>query len=154
MFATLPYEHRLQRLELDLLPMNELMPPWPNEEGAMDVSLVVVIIPNGDLSLARAYWVNKSLLAWNLNIEHAQFYLFASKNANLNLTAEGVKGEDLVIQLEQDRDGLPTKVTEKFPHIAHYKALKLPVGVDVKDVIKCQLAIACIDGKEHVNCLF
>ena len=43
---------------------------------------------------------------------------------------------------------------EKFPHIAHYKALKLPVGVDAKDLVKSQLVIACIDGKEYATLSF
>ena len=43
---------------------------------------------------------------------------------------------------------------ENFPHIAHYKALKLPVGVDAKDLVKSQILIACIDGKEYVTLYF
>lgn len=103
-------------------------------------------MPKGNLSFSRAYWVSQKLLAWNMEIEHAQFSMFASKNANLNLSAGGVKGEDLVIQLEEEQGGLPTKAIEKFPHIAHYKALKLPDGLDTKNLVKSQLAIACIDA--------
>lgn len=103
-------------------------------------------MPKGNLSFSRACWVSQKLLAWNMEIEHAQFYMFASKNANLTLSAGGVKGEDFVIRLEEEQGRLPTKVIEKFPHIAHYKALKLPVDVDAKDLVKSQLVIACIDA--------
>lgn len=39
------------------------------------------------------------------------------------------------------------QVIEKFPHIADYKAFKIPYSVDIKSLLKCQLAIASFSGK-------
>ena len=36
---------------------------------------------------------------------------------------------------------------EKFPHIREYRAFKLPPGLDVKFLLKCQLAVAAFDCK-------
>ncbi|KAH9326336.1 hypothetical protein KI387_006514, partial [Taxus chinensis] len=127
------------------------------EAGDMDIWVVsehssvfkvkpdLTSVLKGNLSLSRAYWVSESLLAWNLDVEHVQFLLFGSQNAKLDITDGVIKGEDWVIALEEECEILPRKVTEKFPHIAHYKAIKLPAGVDVKGLVKSQLAIACID---------
>ncbi|GLJ06318.1 hypothetical protein SUGI_0036280 [Cryptomeria japonica] len=100
----------------------------------------------GNLSMSRAYWVSELLLAWNLDVENVQFQLFASKSAKLDITSGGIKGEDLVVPLERESGSLPGEIIGKFPHIAHYKAFKLPAGVNVKELVKSQLAIACIDA--------
>ncbi|RWR74950.1 Glycoside hydrolase [Cinnamomum micranthum f. kanehirae] len=96
----------------------------------------------GKLSYARAHWVARSLIAWDVNVEDTICYLYASKSATLFLTEDGIEGHDMKIQVEQDIFGLPLKVIEKFPHIADYKAFKIPYSVDIKSLLKCQLAIA------------
>eukprot|EP00252_Welwitschia_mirabilis_P015406 TRINITY_DN3386_c0_g2_i1.p1 TRINITY_DN3386_c0_g2~~TRINITY_DN3386_c0_g2_i1.p1 ORF type:complete len:1084 (+),score=223.69 TRINITY_DN3386_c0_g2_i1:71-3253(+) len=103
------------------------------------------LLPKGNLLFSRAFWLSKDLFAWNGNIDKAKYYLFVSRDANLKITAEGVKGEDTVILLEEEHQGLPLKIKEKFPHLANYKALKLPPHVDVRGLIKSQLAVACVD---------
>lgn len=39
------------------------------------------------------------------------------------------------------------QVLKKFPHLAGYHCLRLPVGSDAKKLVKSQLALAAIDGK-------
>ncbi|KAJ4972169.1 hypothetical protein NE237_005268 [Protea cynaroides] len=95
----------------------------------------------GLLSYSRAYWVSRSLIAWNINIENGSCFLYASKTADLVLTDDGIQGEDVLIKLEDDNCGLPLNVTEKFPHIRNYRAFKIPLTVDVKSLLKCQLAV-------------
>ncbi|XP_043704534.1 pullulanase 1, chloroplastic isoform X3 [Telopea speciosissima] len=96
----------------------------------------------GLLSCSRALWVTRSLIAWNVDVGNGSCYLYASRTADLVLTDDGVQGEDVVINLEEDSGGLPLNVIEKFPHICNYRAFKVPSTVDVKSLLKCQLAVA------------
>lgn len=41
---------------------------------------------------SRAYWVNKSLIAWNVDIEDGSCFLYASKCASLAVTDDGIQG--------------------------------------------------------------
>lgn len=101
------------------------------------------------LSYARAYWVTRSLIAWNIVDDEAFVWLYASRKANLFLTSEGIEGEDVKVQLEPESCGLPENILHKFPHIKHYKAFHVPDSVDVGNVLKCQSAVAsfCVNGK-------
>ncbi|XP_010918919.1 pullulanase 1, chloroplastic isoform X1 [Elaeis guineensis] len=101
------------------------------------------------LSYARAYWVSRILIAWNINYDDdAYVYLYASRKASISLTEEGIEGYDVKILLEPEYYGLPANVTEKFPHIVNYSAFKISESVDFENLLKCQLAIAFyVDGK-------
>ncbi|CAJ1976616.1 unnamed protein product [Sphenostylis stenocarpa] len=117
------------------------------------------------LLFSRAYWVTESLIAWNEDVANGfSCCLIASKNASLTIANCQIQGEDLKIELEEDRAGLPAnviypfvpdilsiflnaKVVEKFPHIRGYKAYKLPATFDVKPLLKSQLAVAIYDSE-------
>ncbi|MQL95806.1 hypothetical protein Taro_028473 [Colocasia esculenta] len=99
------------------------------------------------LSYARAFWVSKSHIAWDINAEDASVYVYASKMANLHFMNDNVEGCDVRIQLEWDESGLPANVTEKFPHIKNYAAFKIPSSVDIVNLLKCQLAVVCFSGQ-------
>ncbi|KAL8166583.1 hypothetical protein V2J09_008082 [Rumex salicifolius] len=94
------------------------------------------------LSYSRAYWPSKSTIAWNVDVGDGAYFLYASKGANLSATDSGIQGYDAEIQLEVDNAGLPDSVTEKFPHIEGYRALRVPKDVDSESLLKCQLAVA------------
>ncbi|XP_031382512.1 pullulanase 1, chloroplastic, partial [Punica granatum] len=99
------------------------------------------------LLYSRAYWVTESLIAWDVDGD-VSCYLYGSRTAALALTDDGIQGYEEKIKLER-LSGLPVKVTEKFPHIRDYIAYQLPADVDVKSLLKCQLAIATygFDGR-------
>lgn len=44
------------------------------------------------MSHARAYWVEKFLIACHINDDQASLYLYSSINANLSLTGQGIEG--------------------------------------------------------------
>lgn len=46
----------------------------------------------GKLSYARAHWVARSLIAWDVNVEDTICYLYAGKSATLFLTEDGIEG--------------------------------------------------------------
>ncbi|KAI0513966.1 hypothetical protein KFK09_009998 [Dendrobium nobile] len=107
------------------------------------------VLSQAFLSNEKAFWVLKSLIAWNTSSDVASVCLYASWDAKLCLTDRGLEGEDFKIPLEWERCGLPSKVLEKFPHIRDYKAYTVPASVDFRKILKCQLAIASFgdDGK-------
>ncbi|PSS35252.1 Pullulanase [Actinidia chinensis var. chinensis] len=104
------------------------------------------------LYFSRAYWVSRSQIAWNVGAEDGSCYLYTSKSARLSVTNDGnhgIEGYDMRIKLEVDNAGLSENVMEKFPHIRDYRAFKVPLTLDVKNLLKCQLAVAMYksDGK-------
>ncbi|KAK9283626.1 hypothetical protein L1049_011876 [Liquidambar formosana] len=103
----------------------------------------------GSLLYSRAYWVSKSIIAWNVDLGDGSCYLYASKFAALSVTDDGIQGQDVKIKLEEDNGGLPANVIEKFPHIRDYRVFKVPPVSEVKSLLKCQLAVATFsyDGK-------
>ncbi|KAL6123943.1 hypothetical protein ACLB2K_076459 [Fragaria x ananassa] len=103
----------------------------------------------GSLLKSRAFWVSESIIAWNVDTGDDSCYLFASKTAALSLTGDGVSGEDVKVELREDRHGLPQNVKEKFPHIKDYRAFNVPSDLDVKSLLKAQLAVATFscDGR-------
>lgn len=42
---------------------------------------------------------------------------------------------------------LSCQVLDKFPHISGYRALRIPTDVDVKKILKTQLALSATDGE-------
>ncbi|KAJ7975002.1 pullulanase 1, chloroplastic [Quillaja saponaria] len=113
----------------------------------------VLVCLQASLLYCRAYWVSKSIIAWNVDIEDGSCYLLASEAASLSIIKDEVQGEDVRIKLEEDRNGLPANVVDKFPHIRDYRAFKLPPALDAKMLLKFQLAVATFDSNEKcTNC--
>ncbi|KAK2634107.1 hypothetical protein Ddye_028899 [Dipteronia dyeriana] len=101
------------------------------------------------LLYSKAYWVSESIIAWNVDDSYASCCLYASQTAALSVAQDGIRGEDVRIELQEDSCGLLASVIEKFPHIRDYKAFKVPPVSDVKSLLKCQLVVATFvsDGK-------
>lgn len=87
----------------------------------------------GSLLNSRAFWVSESIIAWNVDAGNDSCYLFTSETAALSLTSDGIlgnfylslmimsksktsykfnvlTGEDVKVQLQEDRHGLPENV--------------------------------------------
>ncbi|KAL2548901.1 Pullulanase 1 [Forsythia ovata] len=73
------------------------------------------------LLYSQAFWVSKSIIAWNMDVGD---------------------GDEVKIKLEASTNRLPEHVIEKFPHVQDYKVFKVPPALDVKSLLKCQLAVA------------
>jgi pullulanase len=106
--------------------------------------------PRGDLSKAKAHWVTRDTIAWNIAGATAdwQVKLNYSANGGLTLTPQGVKG-GTQIDLTLDSNGLSDAVKAKFPHLANYKAFKIPSGSlnSVPEALKGQLAISAANAQ-------
>ncbi|XP_074366296.1 pullulanase 1, chloroplastic isoform X2 [Apium graveolens] len=94
------------------------------------------------LEQSRAYWVSKSLIAWNVDALDGSCYLYSSRSASLSAVDNGIEGYDKKIKLDVCSDGLPEYVIKKFPHLREYKVYMVPPALVAKDRIKCQLSVA------------
>ncbi|MCP4200736.1 MAG: pullulanase-type alpha-1,6-glucosidase [bacterium] len=108
--------------------------------------------PMGNLNLAQAHWVTEDTVAWGLGSlpGDATFALHYSATGDLALDETGVVGADGALALTLDPAGLPTAVTDKFPHLSGYGAFKLDaadLGM-VPQILKGQFAVsaAAADG--------
>ncbi|CAH8270013.1 unnamed protein product [Arabidopsis lyrata] len=102
------------------------------------------------LIYARAYWVTQGVIAWNVDVGEGSCYLYASKSAGLSFSQDGIDGYDLRIKLEAESGSLPENVIEKFPHIRNYKSFKVPKDLDIRDLVKSQLAVVCFDADKRL----
>ncbi|KAI7749860.1 hypothetical protein M8C21_027525 [Ambrosia artemisiifolia] len=99
------------------------------------------------LSYSKAYWVSRSIIAWDVDVVGGSCFLYSSKSAALSVAENGVEGYDLNIELERLDQRLPDNVRDKFPHIKDYKAFKVPASLDlIKSILKDQLAVALFDS--------
>jgi pullulanase-type alpha-1,6-glucosidase len=85
----------------------------------------------GDLGQAKAHWVAPDLLAWPASAlppggepQALRWRLHQAPEGGLGLDAEAVTGGSSV-PLAVDPAGLPASVTERFPHLSGYVALRL-----------------------------
>ncbi|TVU04286.1 hypothetical protein EJB05_47148, partial [Eragrostis curvula] len=100
----------------------------------------------GFLSNSRAYWVTRSLIAWDLSDQETSLCLYASRSGSMSMPDGVVEGYDFKVELQPEHAGLPTSVSQKFPFISCYRAFSVPSNVDVASLVKCQLAVASFDA--------
>ncbi|XP_049379170.1 pullulanase 1, chloroplastic [Solanum stenotomum] len=98
------------------------------------------------LFYSRAFWVTKSIIAWNVGAGEGECYLYASRKAGLCVADDGIQGHDVKIKLERTNYGLPQQVIEKFPHIRDYAAFEVPATLDFQSLVKCQLAVGIFNS--------
>ncbi|HEX6901504.1 MAG TPA: pullulanase-type alpha-1,6-glucosidase [Thermoanaerobaculia bacterium] len=105
--------------------------------------------PKGNINRVQAYWVTADTLAWNVGAVSSDWSvnLHYSADGDLTLEGEGVTG-GTSIPLTWDPAGLSDEVKEKLPHIAAYRAFKIPAGRlgEVPDALKGQLAVDAKDA--------
>ncbi len=97
-----------------------------------------------DLTRAKAQWVRRGLVAWDVSEASTRTYrLHSSAAGDLEIDAEAVTGGTSV-PLTLDPAGLPAGVLADFPHLEGYEAFRLRRGDlrKVPDLLKGQLAAA------------
>ena len=101
--------------------------------------------PHGNLTRARAHWLSRDTLAWNVGSvpPGSTFKLHYAAAGGLGLSATGVTGGNDV-PLTPDPAGLSAALKARFPHLANYPAFKIPADRlgDVPAALKSQLAIS------------
>ncbi len=102
-----------------------------------------------DLTKAKAHWLERDLLAWDLPEADRRgwtYRLHWAPEGGLGVDEEAVTGGSSV-PLTYDAGGLPAEVKARFPHLATYDALRLAerdLG-RVTSILTGQLAVAAYD---------
>ena len=106
----------------------------------------------GDLSKARAHWLTRDTIAWQVAGEAANTYrLYFDPAGALHLNEGGISGGNS-IQLTFDPNGLTPTLRAKFPHLAGFAALKLSQADlnRVPAILKGQIAVVAMDVQGHL----
>jgi pullulanase-type alpha-1,6-glucosidase len=108
-------------------------------------TIKVVGAPAGDIQRARAHWVSRDTLLWSPEElpEVAQLKLHYDPTGAMVLKSTGIEGGQS-ISLTIDSAGPSAALKAKFPHLAGYKALKLPEAElgRVPELLQGQLALS------------
>ncbi len=100
-----------------------------------------------DLRQARAQWLRRDLVAWDVADTSGRHRLHWSQAGDLAVDAEAVTGGSSV-PLTHDPAGLPADVLADFPHLAGYEAFRLDrtAARKVPEILTGQLAVAAYDS--------
>ena len=101
------------------------------------------VAPRGNLAESRAHFIDARTLAWNAGSDDARFALHHSADAGLRLTGEGVEGGSSVA-LSVVPGGLTAEQRARWPHLASYRALRLPElpRAELAQILRGQIALA------------
>ncbi|HSK32219.1 MAG TPA: DUF3372 domain-containing protein, partial [Propionicimonas sp.] len=81
-----------------------------------------------DLAVRSAQWLRRGLLVWDLQGDVAAagwtFRLHYSRNGGIGVSAGVVTGAS-ALPLAAELTGLPSEITDRWPHLAHYVGLRL-----------------------------
>ena len=100
-----------------------------------------------DLTQAKAQWLRRGLLAWDVpDADTRRYRLHWSGAGDLAVDAEAVTGGSSV-PLNHDPAGLPPDVLADFPHLADYEVFRLRAQdlAKVPQILQGQLAVASYD---------
>ena len=103
----------------------------------------VAALAFGDLSRAKAHWVNRNTILWAVPpTEGATFFLHGSPTASLRVTTAGVTGGDTV-PLSVERETSP-ELFANFPYLKGSTILKLSIPDQARSQswLKHQLAVS------------
>lgn len=108
------------------------------------------VAPRGNLAEARAHFIDARTLAWNGGSDGARFTLHADAEAGLRLGSEGIEGGSS-IELTVFSGGLSTEQRARFPHLASYRALRLPElpRAELAALLRGQLALAARNASDE-----
>ena len=112
------------------------------------LTISVAGAPRGNLTQARAYWVDFDTVVWQVpNPATTTVKLVYDPAGGLVLTPEGVSGGQS-ITLRYDPAGLSQALRDKFPHLANLPVCKAPglVREQAAAILKGQVAVAATDA--------
>jgi pullulanase-type alpha-1,6-glucosidase len=120
------------------------------EVNANNLVISTTGAPRGDLSRARAHWIDRNTLLWEgvNTTPDATFRLHYSLDSTLALAPTGVISEDALELTVTMRD--PAELV-RFPHLSNLGALTIPAAAaaEVPTILRSQLALAAYsaDGR-------
>jgi hypothetical protein len=135
------------------VPANDMEVVFQWNSVSKDLRVIVGGI-RGDLTKAQAYWLSADTIAWNVPTDTA-VTLFADPDGALTLDGPGVvpAANSRSWTLTHDPSGLPAALRDKFPHLAHLAAFKLPAAavVAASQSLKGQLAVGAARTGQGVD---
>jgi pullulanase len=103
--------------------------------------------PRGNLAKARAHWVTRDTIVWNVpGLASYTYHLVYAPDGGLQIRPKGIDGGS-VINLRFEQGGPGDEVFKKFPHLAGYSTFKLaPEDLPkVPDILRGQMAVEAFD---------
>ena len=110
----------------------------------------------GDLSTARAHWLDKTTLVWDAELpEGAQVLLASAADGGLELTDSGVQQSgptamtmtSFAVPLTAFPSGLSENLKAKFPYLADYPVYKIKLDdAAAKDFLRGQVVVSAQDA--------
>ena len=124
----------------------------PEEIEALKATLTASVPPPGDLSKAKAYWVARDTIVWDIERAVASYKLVYSADADLALVEGEISGGE-ELRLRYNSDGLSEDVLAKFPHLAGMSVFTLDEeDLDkVPDILKGQYAVVMAKGSSVMD---
>ena len=107
--------------------------------------------PKGSLAKQKAIWVNQDTILWNIvGSPKYSYSLFYSREAALQLTAEGVSG-GLEIPLTFSKSGPGGDVFKQNPYLSGFSAFKLAKTdlAKLPEILRCQVAVIVRDNNRQ-----
>ncbi|CAA9569221.1 MAG: GH13_13 / GH13_37 / CBM41 / GH13 / GH13_ 11 / GH13_14 / GH13_32 [uncultured Truepera sp.] len=114
----------------------------------------------GDLTKARAHWLDATTLAWDAELpEGAQVVLYTALDAGLELTESGIERSgptpiamtSFEVALEADPAGLDEDLTARFPHLAEYAVYKTDLDAEsAGNFLRGQLVLAALGADDEL----
>ena len=101
----------------------------------------------GNLKEARAYWLTRDTLVWDVeaNPDYTYTFHFTETGDPLTLDQNGVSGRP--VKLTYDPAGLPADLAAKYPHLAGLPVFHLPGQVGTARIaLKGQVAVSAVDA--------
>jgi len=105
-------------------------------------------VAHADLHKARAHWVARDTIAWNvIGSSNYSYSLFYDPNGALTLKPGGIEG-GAEIKLSFCQNGLGDAITAKSPHLGSFTALRIAPAdlARIPEALKGQLAVSVRDA--------
>ncbi|HWY92136.1 MAG TPA: hypothetical protein VNY04_04475, partial [Chthoniobacterales bacterium] len=109
--------------------------------------------PVGNLTKARAYWVNRNTIAWVGADPNDVYRLYYSATGGINIdTTAGVQGGGF-IPLTTLSGGLVQSVLERFPYLKGATAFRISPGLfaQIPELLKGQLVLVQFEADRPVD---
>jgi pullulanase-type alpha-1,6-glucosidase len=105
--------------------------------------------PRGNLTRARAHWLSRDTVAWDVGTVRPgwTFKLHYAAGGGLGLSATGVTG-GIDVPVAYDPAGLSADLRARFPHLAGRSAFKIAAArlAEFPEALRSQLAVSVTDG--------
>jgi pullulanase len=116
---------------------------WDSVSKVLEINVGTI---RGSLAKAKAHWLTRNTLAWNVIAPAgATFRLHYDPEGKLELDPTGVRGGQSIV-LTAASGGLPQALRDRFPHLRTYRAFHVAEAdvAKVPDILRGQVALSAV----------